>query len=253
MSRIILALAAFACLLAPLAGAQTETPPEVKAIVDKVDKLYRADNSYARMEMRIVNPNYQRTLTMDVWSEGMKKTFIRILEPAKDRGVATLRVDKEMWNYFPKIDKVMKVPPSMMMSSWMGSDFTNDDLVKETTLLHDYHARLAPPADAKPEYYYIELTPKAQTATVWGKILSVVRRSDYMPVYEEYFDEKGNKMRRIDFKGVKELGGRLIPAIMELKPLNKPGNVTVIEYQKAVFNQGVPAETFSLRNLQKKI
>ncbi len=253
MKRIVSALAVSLCLLSLSAITIAETSAEVDALVKKVDKLYRADNSYARMVMRIVNPHYQRTLTMDIWSQGMKKTFIRILEPAKDRGVATLRVDKEMWNYFPKIDKVMKVPPSMMMSSWMGSDFTNDDLVKETTLLDDYNARLAPPADANPDYYYIELTPKARSATVWGKIISVVRKSDYIPVSEDYYDEKGKKMRRIDFKGIKKMGGRLIPTIMEVKPLNKPGNTTVIEYQKAVFDQGVPASTFSLRNLQKKI
>lgn len=238
-------------LIIPGAGV-CETQPDVKALIEKVDRLYRADNSYARMQMTIVNPNWQRTLSMDVWSQGMEKTFIRILSPAKDKGVATLRIENEMWNYFPKIDKVMKVPPSMMMSSWMGSDFTNDDLVKETTLLDDYDAELVRPEGADPALHVIQLLPKQQTATVWAKIVLRIDKQSLLPKDEEYYDEKGRKMRRVEFKDVKEIGGRVMPTVMELTPLNKPQNKTVIEYQRATFNTGVPNTVFSLRNLQRR-
>jgi outer membrane lipoprotein-sorting protein len=110
-----------------------------REIVKKVDELYRAETSKALVEMEIVTSHWERTLKMNIWSKGMDKTFIRILEPKKERGVATLRIGTEMWNYLPKTDKVIKIPPSMMMSSWMGSDFTNDDLVKEFTFLESYH------------------------------------------------------------------------------------------------------------------
>jgi len=230
----------------------SEGQPDVKTLIEKVDRLYRADNSYARMKMTIVNPNWERTLSMDVWSQGMKKAFIRILETAKDKGEATLRLDTEMWKYFPKIDKVMKVPPSMMMSSWMGSDFTNDDLVKETTLLDDYTAELIQPEAQDPESYLVQLTPKQQTATVWARIVLTIDKPSLLPRYEEYYDEKGRKMRRIEFHDVKDIGGRKMPAIMELTPLNKPGNKTVIEYERAEFNAGVPDAVFSLRNLQRR-
>jgi outer membrane lipoprotein-sorting protein len=255
MRRFLLALSATLFPLAVLTPmfAAGDTAPDVKTIVEKMDRLYRADNSYVEMEMKVVNPNYERTLTMQAWSQGMKKTFIRILDPAKDRGVATLRSGTEMWNYFPKIDKVMKVPPSMMMGSWMGSDFTNDDLVKESSLLDDYDARLIKPEQDDSENYYIELKPKARTASVWDKIITVVNQQDYLPVREEYYDEKGAKMRLIEFKDVREFGGRRIPAVMELTPVNKPGNLTVIRYLRARFNEGVPEGTFTLRNLQKKI
>lgn len=226
--------------------------PNVKTLIEKADRLYRADNSYARMQMTIVNPNWQRTLSMDVWSLGMKKTFIRILSPTKDQGMATLRIGTEMWNYFPKIDKVMKVPPSMMMGAWMGSDFTNDDLVKETTLLDDYTAELIHPAAAGQDIYSIQLIPKQQTATVWTKIILNIDKQSLLPKSEEYYDEKGQKMRRIDYREVKEIGGRKMPTIMELVPLNKPGNKTIIEYQKAEFDSGVPDSVFSLRNLQQR-
>lgn len=181
------------CLLAvgPTWVRGDETPPEVKALIEKVDRLYRSQDSYARVQMTIINPNWQRTLVMDIWSQGMTKTFIRILSPAKDRGVATLREEHEMWNYFPKIDKVMKVPPSMMMGSWMGSDFTNDDLVKETSLLEDYTAVLLPAEAGQGALVRIALTPKASTATVWGKIVLTAESDTLLPRSESYFDEKG--------------------------------------------------------------
>src|SRR6056297_1942824 len=108
-------------------------------IVNKVDKLYRSESSYALMEMRIVTPHWERTLKMKTWSSGMDKTFIRIIAPKKEKGVGTLRIKNQMWNYLPKTNKVMKIPPSMMMANWMGSDFTNDDLVSEYTFIEDYN------------------------------------------------------------------------------------------------------------------
>ena len=229
-----------------------ETPPEVQAILEKMDKLYRADTSYAKFSMTIVTPDWQRTLELEAWTEGLDKTFILIDSPLKDRGTTTLRVKTEMWNYFPKIDKVMRVPPSMMMGSWMGSDFNNDDLVKESTFINDYTGQLVQPAEAQPGYYYLELKPKAATVTVWAKITAVVQKEGYLPVTETYYDEKGKPMRVIEFKEVKELGGRRIPSVMELTPISKPGHRTTITYTEAQFNQPLPANTFSLQNLQKK-
>ncbi|MEW6517632.1 MAG: outer membrane lipoprotein-sorting protein [candidate division FCPU426 bacterium] len=252
MRPLSLTLAA-SLLLAIASSGAGESSPDVKTIVSAMDRLYRAQDSYAEMEMTVTTPNYQRTLLMQAWSQGMDKTFIRILSPAKDRGVATLRNKQEMWNYFPKIDKVMKVPPSMMMGSWMGSDFTNDDLVKETTLLDDYTAALLPSPAGDPDHYYVELRPKAQTASVWGKIIAVVDQRSLLPVRDEYYDEKGRQMRVIAFKQVRTFGDRRIPAIMELTSASKPGNKTVIEYKQATFDQGVPESVFSLRNLQKKL
>jgi outer membrane lipoprotein-sorting protein len=238
-------------LMPPAAPAQ-EPGPDVRAILDRMDKLYRAETSYAQVQMTVVTPDWQRTLDLEVWSEGLEQTFILINSPLKDKGTTTLRVKTEMWNYFPKIDKVMRVPPSMMMGAWMGSDFTNDDLVKESTFINGYTGELIHPADAKPEYYYLELKPKAATVTVWAKIVAVVQKDTYLPLTETYYDEKGTAMRVIEFKEVKDLGGRRIPAVMELTPLGKPGHKTTITYLQARFNQPLPPDTFTLQNLQKK-
>ena len=115
--------------------------PPVREVLRKVDDLYRGTTSRGKVEMTVETPDWKRSMNMKIWSEGMNKTFVVILSPAKDAGVATLRVNRDMWNFFPGINKTLKVPPSMMMGSWMGSDFTNDDLVKESTFLDDYDAR----------------------------------------------------------------------------------------------------------------
>lgn len=222
----------------------------LKSIVDHVDKLYRSNSSVAEVEMEIVNPNWERTLRMNIWTETMKNTFIDILYPAKEKGSGTLRKGTEMWNYFPKVGKVVKVPPSMMMSSWMGSDFNNDDLVKETTLSENYSSKFINSPDKN--LHIIELTPLKSTVTVWGKIVLTVQKKDLMPVKEEYFDEKGTQIRTLNFSDYKNMGGRLIPAKLELVPTGKTNQKTVIKYISAKFDTQLPADTFSLINLQRK-
>lgn len=222
----------------------------IKSIVDHVDKLYRSNSSITEMEMEIVNPNWERTLRMNTWTETMKNTFISILYPNKEKGSGTLRKESEMWNYLPKVSKVIKVPPSMMMSSWMGSDFNNDDLVKETTLIDNYTAKAITSSDSS--IHIIELTPLKKTVTVWGKIILYVKKDNLMPVKEEYYDEKGSKIRTLNFSDYKTMGGRLIPARLELIPEGKSNQKTVIKYISANFDSTLPSDTFTLINLQRK-
>jgi outer membrane lipoprotein-sorting protein len=250
-----LAIIAIISLLAVpgmLGVSQAAEATDIDTIIDRVDKLFRSDNSYSELEMEITTPNWKRTLRMNMWTEGMDKTFIRVTHPRKDAGMATLRIDTEMWNYFPKINKVMKVPPSMMMSSWMGSDFTNDDLVKESSLKKDYKARLISPEGGDPGLYDIELVPHMDSPIVWGKLIFTVRKSDYMPLKEEFYDEKGQLMRIMEFTDVKDFGGRRIPAVMEMVNLAKEDNKTIIRYNHAEFDIKLKRDTFTLRNLQKR-
>lgn len=225
---------------------------DVKKILDGVDRLYRSEHSFGTLEMRIETPDWKRTLDINIWASGLDKTFIRILSPQKDKGVATLRIKNDMWNFFPKIDKTMKVPPSMMMGSWMGSDFTNDDLVKESTFIKDYDSALTEPKAVDDVNYYIELKPKEKTATVWDKIILIVNKQTSIPVRQEYYDDKGVKIREIVFKDIKKFGNRNIPAVMELTPFNKSGHKTTIEYKELNFDS-VNEAVFSQINLQKRI
>jgi outer membrane lipoprotein-sorting protein len=224
---------------------------QAREIIKKVDQLYRSTSSYARMEMEIVTPHWQRTLVLEAWSQGTDRTFILINSPKKESGTATLRIKNEMWNYLPQTAKVIKIPPSMMMGSWMGSDFNNDDLVRETSMLEDYTFKMIEPSQKEPGLLFIEMIPNENTPVVWGKIILTVRENDYLPVREEYYDEKGKMMRLMEFKDIKQMGGKTIPAVMELTPQNKEGNKTVIRYLKVDFDIPIREGVFTLRNLKK--
>ncbi|MEE4310256.1 MAG: outer membrane lipoprotein-sorting protein [candidate division KSB1 bacterium] len=252
MRKIQILVISLSISISLMGGARESSQPDVGEIVAEIDELYRSESSYAELEMEIVTPHWKRTLKMKSWSKGMEKTFIRILAPAKEKGVATLRIENEMWNYLPKTNKVIKVPPSMMMSSWMGSDFTNDDLVREFTWTEDYNFELIRPEYAKEDLLYIKLIPKEGLPIVWGKIILAARKKDYIPVWEKYYDEKDKLMRLMNFKEIKTFDGKEIPAVMELIPQNEEGHKTVIRYNELEFNVDISEDTFSLRNLRSR-
>ncbi len=222
----------------------------VKQLIREVDELYRSKSSYSELEMEIVTPHWQRTLAMYGWTEGLDKTFIRITSPKKENGVTTLRIENEMWNYLPKTDKVMKIPPSMMMSSWMGSDFTNDDLVKEFSLFEDYMYEFIHPEGEPDSLYYINCIPNEDVPIVWNNIVISVRKDDHIPIWQKYYDEKGTLMRLMNYSDVRNFGDRLIPATMEMIPQNKEGHKTVIRYHKLEFDINLDKDVFSLRKLR---
>lgn len=241
MFRILLLL----CLSLPALASEERA----REIIDEMEQLYRGESSDATMTMQVQTPNYNRTLTLTAQSFGKDYGFFRIQAPKKDRGIATLKRDEEMWNYFPKINKVIKVPPSMMMGSWMGSDFTNDDLVKETQLINAYSLALIETEDQ----YKVTLTPKEQTVTVWGRIEYTISKDPLLPLSQAFFDEDGEKIRELTFHEPKEYNGKLMPSILEMRPLNKEGHLTRIMYDDIKFNvPEITKDTFSLRNLKSR-
>lgn len=235
-------------LFATMATAQEKFT--ARDVVKRVDELYRASSSVALLEMEIVTPHWQRTLKLRSWSVGMDKFFIRILEPKKEQGITTLRIGNEMWNYLPKTDKVIKVPPSMMMSSWMGSDFTNDDLAKEFTLLDDYRYEFTTVADPRPGTLYVKCVPREELPVVWGHIVIAVDEKTSQPLFQNYYDESGKLMREMIFRELRKFGKREIPSVIELIPANKKNQKTIVRYLEAEFDVKIAEDTFSLRNLQ---
>jgi len=234
----------FLFLLSPLA----QSNEDAVVLLKTIDELYRSDNSISTMKMSIVTPNWQRTLEMQSWTVGMDDTFIRILSPKKDRGVATLKKGREMWNYFPKPNQVIKVPPSMMMGSWMGSDFTNDDLVREVSLVKEYHVEKKDMDDK----HQLILIPKRDTVTVWARIEILVQKESLLPVEQSYFNEQGEKVRSMYFSDIREFSGKKLPAKMSMIPHNKKDHKTVIEYIDLEFNTTMDDDIFTLRNLKKR-
>jgi hypothetical protein len=222
---------------------------DAKSLIDEMEALYRGESSKATMTMKVETPQYSRTMQMESSSVGQQDAFIRILSPKKDRGISTLKLDQEMWNFFPKINKVIKVPPSMMMGSWMGSDFTNDDLVKQTTLTEEYDLKLIETATQ----YSITLLPREQTVTVWGRIDYIVNKEHLVPVSQSFYDDDGIMIRKMVFSEVKDFGGRLMPSVMEMIPLNKEGHRTIIVYDNLEFDPpDVDESIFTLRHLKSR-
>jgi len=230
--------------------ADKSSADEVVEIIREIDRLYRSESSYSEFEMEIVTPHWERTMVMHAWTIGMEKTFIRIIEPKKDKGIATLRIGNEMWNYLPKTNKVIKIPPSMMMSSWMGSDFTNDDLVKEFSLFEDYSYEYTEVENPQENIVYINCIPREDLPVVWGNVVVAAREDDYIPVWQKYYDEEGKLMRLLNYSDVKTFDGRTLPATMEMIPTTKEGHKTIIRYLEVEFDRDIDENIFSLRHLR---
>ncbi|UCG53413.1 MAG: outer membrane lipoprotein-sorting protein [Candidatus Latescibacterota bacterium] len=226
------------------------TDTDIQQIIRKIDEMYRSESSYSEFEMHVVTPHWERTMVMEAWTVGMDKTFVRITSPRKEKGMTTLRIGNEMWNYLPKTNKIIKIPPSMMMSSWMGSDFTNDDVVREFSLYEDYSYSETSVAAPDTSLIYIDCVPREDLAVVWKNVVIAVTRSDYLPVWQKYYDEKGALMRTMYFREIKTFDDRTIPAVMELVPENKEGHKTEIRYTVLELDIDVGEDVFSLRNLR---
>jgi outer membrane lipoprotein-sorting protein len=223
-----------------------------KEILDYVDDLYRGESSYGKMTMKVQTEHWTREMKLEGWSEGKEKSLFRILAPKKEKGMATLKSGENIWNYLPKVKRVIKLPSSMMGGSWMGSHLTNDDLVKESRMAEDYDFEntFRGERDGR-EIIEITCNPKPKAAVVWGKVVVVVRESDYMPLKVQYYDEDMELARTMTFEDIKKMGGRTIPVVIRIVPADKPDEYTLFTYEKVEFDIKLKKGIFSLRNLQR--
>ncbi len=254
-TAIAAAVLGFAALAVPsYAATQTATCAglfDATEIVDCVDRIMRGESSRGISTMEVVTENWSRAMEMQVWSLGTDHALVRILSPRKDAGTATLKAGNEIWNYLPRVDRTIKIPASLMSASWMGSHFTNDDLVKESRLIEDYEITLAYEGDRDGvEVWEFDLVPRPEAPVVWGRISYQVRKSDTMPVYARYYDEDGELVRTMTFFDYRELGGRLVPAAMRVVPEDKPGEFTEFRYSEIEFDVDLDEAFFSLRRLR---
>jgi ubiquinone/menaquinone biosynthesis C-methylase UbiE/outer membrane lipoprotein-sorting protein len=226
--------------------------PNARDVVDRAEGAIWGKTLQAQLTMTVTTPRWTRTLELSTWIERPRRSFIRILAPAKEAGIASLRIGGEMWNYLPAVERTIKIPPSMMLQPWMGSDFTNDDLVKESSLIDDYTQRLVAGDTSDAAVYVVECSPKPDAAVVWGRIVMRVRRSDFLPVREEFYDERGALVRVLTFSDIRTLGGRTIPTKWEMRPTAKPGNVTTVVMTRATYDEPIASAIFTQRNLEKR-
>lgn len=223
---------------------------EAQAIIKKLEKNLRGDYMYATMKMIVTSKRGQRTVEIESWAKGNEKSFIKILYPKKDQGITFLKIDTQMWQYIPKIERTIKIPPSMMLQSWMGSDFTNDDMVKESSLEEDYTAKLL---SKQSNSATLELTPKQNAAVVWGKIIIDVDLMNAVPIRETFYDDMMQKVRIMTFSKIEQHGSHRIPMVMELKPLDadKKTNSTKIIFKKINYDTKIDPSYFTKQALKR--
>ena len=221
---------------------------EAREVIVRLQKLLRSDTNIARYTMTVKTPDWTRSITMDSWDDRPgKQFFIRVLAPKKDRGVSYLKQGNNLWMYMPKLERDIRIPPSMMLSSWMGSDFTNDDLVKSSSVIDDYTHRLI---NRDGKLLTIESIPKEDAPVVWGKLVHVVH-SDGIPISEVFYDEDGEKVRTLEFSDVREVAGRTIPTSWVMLPADEPGKSTELRIDSIEFDPPITDTVFTRANLKR--
>lgn len=238
-----------------LAFAASAAALDVRELVDKANKALRGDSSHGRLTMTIETPEWKRAVEVEGWNKDRTLALIVIRAPAKERGNTTLRRRTEMWLWLPKVERVIKVPPTMMHSSWQGSDFTYEDIVKADSVVKDYtHTLLETRQEEGRVVYRIQGDPKPDAPVVWGKVVSeiaVYPDEQVVPLLELDYSERGELIRTITLSDIKELGGRRVPTRLECVPARKKGQRTVLQYHSLEFDVPLADDFFSYSRLQK--
>jgi outer membrane lipoprotein-sorting protein len=237
----------FLILLVNTTFAQT-----AEEIIRKADQLMQGSSSKGEFKMEIVRPKWTREISLKSWSKGTEYSLMLITAPARDAGTGFLKREKELWNWQPSIDRVIKMPPSMMMQSWMGSDFTNDDLVKESSIVKDYEHRLAGDTTiGEYDAWKLELIPTEDAAVVWGKIVAYIEKDSFFQLLFKYYDEDGYLINTMALSDIKQIGNRTIPTRLEMIPAENPDQKTVLTYLDMEFDINLDDTFFSIQNLKQ--
>jgi len=243
-------MALAACLLGVSPAGAQPPAPDVDALLARLDDLYRSKSSIARLELAVVSPRSTRTMRLRAWTRGEEEVLVVVEAPPREAGTATLRVGENLWNYLPRISRTIRVPPAMMLGSWMGTDFTNDDLVKESSLRKDFEARIDRRSEAPPGWW-LALEVKPGIVGRWARMELLVS-DDLLPVEERHFDRKGRLARTMRFDEVKVLGGRRLPTHLVLVPADAENQRTEMRYLEIGFDDPVADDTFSLARLEQR-
>jgi outer membrane lipoprotein-sorting protein len=223
-------------------------------IIEKSEMALRGNTQVSVSEITVKTRRWTRTMKLKSWEDRLKKkSFDEISAPEKDAGNRFLLIDKNMWHFIPKLQQTIKISPSMMLQSWMGSDLTNDDIVKLSSIKVDYtHKMIGNEVINNEKCYKIELTPKPGAAVVWGKIIYYARESDCLPVVQEFYNEHGIKKRIWTFSQFKTMHDRVIPTVYKMQTVSKEDQYTILEIKDVKFNQVILDNIFSLQNLQRR-
>jgi outer membrane lipoprotein-sorting protein len=222
-------------------------------IIRKADEKYRGKlTAYSEMAITVVRPKWKRTMKMKSWSKGEDYSLILMTSPAKEKGIVFLKRIKEVWNWVPSIERTIKLPPSVMMQSWMGTDFTNDDLVKESSTINDYtHSILPDSTILDRKCWKIQLIPKPEAPVVWGRVILYIDQVDFIQLRGEFYDEDGYLINLMKADEIKELGGQLVASRWEMIPVEKKGHKTIMEFINIQFDAPINDRFFTTYNMKK--
>ena len=221
-------------------------------IIEAADAHMRGESSQASISIQTIRPAWRREMTVDTWVKGRDLSLILVRAPAREKGIVFLKRKKEVWNWLPSVERTIKLPPSMMTQSWMGTDFTNDDLVRESSVLQDYTHRIAGDSLIQGRRCWkIEMIPLPETAVVWGQVNLWIDQQDYLQLRAEFRDEEKQLVNVMECSVIRSMGGRVLPTVMEMTPADKPGNKTVLRYESIVFDQPISDEFFTTQNMKK--
>jgi outer membrane lipoprotein-sorting protein len=225
---------------------------DAKEIVTKAENLLKGEKtSYSEMSMQIVRPKYTRTLEFKSWAETGGNSMTLITAPAKEKGQSFMKLGNNMWSWNPAIQRLIKMPPSMLSQGWMGSDFSNDDVLKESSLVKDFtHKLIAEEVVSGLPCYKIELAPLPDADVVWGKILIWIDTKNFFEMVVEFYDEDGELVKTHTSGDIKTFDGRKLPSVMTIIPADQPQNKTIVTIKNIKFNLAIDRNFFSQQNMK---
>ena len=225
--------------------------PDASALVENSFKYMRGNASIATVIMTIHRPDWEREMTIKAWTRGKKYSLFYIQSPPKDHGNGTLKKSREMWMYNPKVNRVIKVPPSMMSQSWMGSDFSNNDLAKSDSFVNDYiHSIIGTETHDGQKVYVIKSMPKPDAPVIWGMQMLKIRE-DLIWISQEFFDEDFKSVKRMTTLEIQMMGGKLYPKVWRMRETDKEDRYTELTYKSLTFKSNLPDSLFTLTSLRK--
>jgi outer membrane lipoprotein-sorting protein len=244
-----IALSIFCIVISTLAYPQTPSP-DAAAIVKAAIDHWRGTSSYSEMTMTIHRPDWERTMSMLAWTLGEKKSLVRVVSPKQDAGNSTLLLDRQMWTFSPKINRIVKIPSSMMSQSWLGSDFSNKDIARADDIVHQYvHTLLAPETHDGHVVHVIESIPKEEAAVVWGKEVVKVR-DDHVLISHAFYDQDMRLVKQMDTLKIEVMGGRTVASWQRMRKLEETDEWTEVKLSSAKFDIDIPERVFTLSNLR---
>ena len=231
---------------------RVQDEPTAEQVIKKAQDKMQGTTTKAEMKISIIRPKWSRTMQLKTWSKGTTYGMTLITAPARDKGTVFLKRGNEVWNWVPTVERIIKLPPSMMGQSWMGTDLTNDDLVKESSMEKDFtHTLNGKETVGGRTCYKITSIPKEDAAVVWGKVISWIDTKDYLQMKTEFYDEDEELVNTFTASGIKVMGGKTVASLIEIVPADKTGHKTKMEYISLTFNESIDDSFFTTQNMKK--